>query len=126
MHGVRAEDFRVDYNRCRPHRSHGMMTPTAVRTGWETAHEAAPASAELRRRYASAPFDAGGTPTLHEPTTHQLSLEVDPCTASGQPLQHFKATDKENSQHLGHGSARPGPGTNPEWNLDRPRAESRA
>ena len=23
------EDFRVDYNRCRPHRAHGMMTPAA-------------------------------------------------------------------------------------------------
>ena len=74
---VMVEDFRVDYNRCRPHRAHGMITPAAFRTGWETAHEAAPASAELCRRYASAPFDAGGTPTLQEPTTHQLSLGVD-------------------------------------------------
>ena len=41
-------------------------------------HEAAPASAELRRRYASAPFDAGGSPTLQVPTTHQLSQQVDP------------------------------------------------
>ena len=23
------EDFRVDYNRCRPHRAHAMMTPAA-------------------------------------------------------------------------------------------------
>jgi hypothetical protein len=54
-----------------------MMTPAAFRTGWETAHAAAPASAELRRRYASAPFDAGGSLTLQEPTTHQLSQQVD-------------------------------------------------
>jgi hypothetical protein len=54
-----------------------MMTPTAFRTGWETAHEAAPASAELHRRYAPAPFDTGGTPTLQKPTTHQLSQQVD-------------------------------------------------
>jgi Integrase core domain len=72
------EDFRQDYNRCRPHRAHGMMTPEAFKTGWETAHETAPASAELRRRYASAPFDAGGSLTLKSPTTHKLSQQVDP------------------------------------------------
>jgi hypothetical protein len=71
------EDFRQDYNRSRPHRAHGMMTPAAFATGWRTAHEAAPASAELRLRYASAPVDAGGSPTLQVPTTHQLSQQVD-------------------------------------------------
>jgi putative transposase len=35
---VMVDDFRQDYNRCRPHRAHGMMTPTAFKTGWETAH----------------------------------------------------------------------------------------
>jgi putative transposase len=75
---VMVEDFRQDYNRCRPHRAHGMMTPAAFADGWRECHEAAPASAELRRRYASAPFDAGGSPTLQEPTTHQLSQQVDP------------------------------------------------
>jgi transposase InsO family protein len=45
---VMIEDFRQDYNRWRPHRAHGMMTPAAFRTGWETAHEAAPASAGRR------------------------------------------------------------------------------
>jgi putative transposase len=75
---VMIEDFREDYNRCRPHRAHGMMTPAAFKTGWETAHQAAPASVELHRRYASAPFDAGGSPTLQIPTTHQLSQQVDP------------------------------------------------
>ncbi len=74
---VMIEDFRHDYNRRRPHRAHRMMTPTAFRTGWETVHEAAPASAELRRRYAPAPSDAGGSPTLQEPTNHQLSQQVD-------------------------------------------------
>ena len=54
-----------------------MMTPAAFATGWRTAHEAAPASAELRRRYASAPFDAGGSLTLQVPTIHQLSQQVD-------------------------------------------------
>lgn len=75
---VMVADFREDYSRCRPHRAHGMMTPAAFKTGWETAHEAAPASAELRRRYASAPFDAGGSPALKEATTHPLSQRVDP------------------------------------------------
>ena len=42
---VMIEDFRQDHNRCRPHRAHGMMTPAAFGTGWETVHEAAPASA---------------------------------------------------------------------------------
>ena len=74
---VMIEDFRQDYNRYRPHRAHRMMTPTAFRTGWETVHEAALASAELRRRYAPAPSDAGGSPTLQEPTNHQLSQQVD-------------------------------------------------
>jgi hypothetical protein len=50
---VMVEDFRQDYNRCRPHRAHQMMTPAAFRTGWETAHEAAPASAERQ------PYPAG-------------------------------------------------------------------
>jgi hypothetical protein len=49
-----------------------MLTPTAFRTSWETAHEAAPANAELRRHYASAPFSAGSSPTLQPPITHQL------------------------------------------------------
>ena len=54
-----------------------MMTHAAFKTGWETAHEAAPASAELHRRYASAPFDAGGSLTLQSPPIHQLSQQVD-------------------------------------------------
>jgi hypothetical protein len=55
-----------------------MMTPTAFANGWRTAHEAAPASAELRSPYGRAPFDAGGRPTLQLPTTTQLSQHVDP------------------------------------------------
>jgi putative transposase len=75
---VMIEDYRQDYNRCRPHRAHGLMTPAAFATGWREAHlAAAPASAELRRRYASAPFDADGSLTLQSPTINQLSLEVD-------------------------------------------------
>jgi putative transposase len=75
---VLIEDWRQDYNHHRPHSALGMMTPVAFATGWREAHlAAAPASAELRRRYASAPFDAGGSLTLQIPTTHQLSLGVD-------------------------------------------------
>jgi putative transposase len=74
---VMIEDFRQDYNRCRPHRAHGMMAPATFKASWETTHQAAPASVELRRRYASAPSDAGDTPTLQVPTTHQLSQQVD-------------------------------------------------
>jgi hypothetical protein len=44
---VMVEDFRQDYNRSRPHRAHGMMTPTAFATGWRSAHEAARASARV-------------------------------------------------------------------------------
>ena len=55
-----------------------MMTPVAFAAGWREAHlTVAPASAELRRRYASAPFDAGGSLTLQVPTIHQLSQQVD-------------------------------------------------
>jgi hypothetical protein len=74
---VMIEDFRDDYNRRRPHRAHQMMTPAAFAQGWRTAHEVAPASAELRARYAIAPFDAGGSLTLKEPTNHPLSSQVD-------------------------------------------------
>ncbi|HEY5248575.1 MAG TPA: integrase core domain-containing protein, partial [Dermatophilaceae bacterium] len=45
---VMVEDFRQDYNRCRPHRAHGMMTPAAFKTGWETAQEARVAGAVTR------------------------------------------------------------------------------
>jgi hypothetical protein len=75
---VLVEDWRVDYNHNRPHSALGMMTPVTFAVGWSEAHlAAAPASAELRRRYASAPFDAGGSLTLQVPTTHQLSHGVD-------------------------------------------------
>jgi putative transposase len=74
---VMVEDFRVDYNRNRPHRAHKMMTPAAFAAGWKTAHEAAPASAGLRSAYGLAPSNAGGSPTLQEPTNHQLSQQVD-------------------------------------------------
>ena len=75
---VMIEDFRQDYNRCRPHRAHAMMTPAAFKTGWETAHQAAPDGVELHSPYGLAPFDAVGTPTLQIPTSHQLSQQVDP------------------------------------------------
>jgi putative transposase len=75
---VMVEDFRDDYNRRRPHRAHGMMTPSAFAEGWRTADQAAPASAELHDRYAIAPFDAGGSLTMQSPTNHQLSQPVDP------------------------------------------------
>jgi hypothetical protein len=75
---VMLEDFRQDYNRCRPRRAHGMMTPVVFKTGWETAHEAARASAELHSPYGGAPFDAGANPNLAPPTNHQLSQQVDP------------------------------------------------
>jgi putative transposase len=75
---VMIEDYRRDYNRCRPHRAHRMMTPAAFAAGWREAHPAlTPASAELRRRYASTPFDAGESLTLKAPTIHQLSQQVD-------------------------------------------------
>jgi putative transposase len=39
---VMVEDYRQDYNRHRPHRAHGLMTPAAFAQGWRTAHQAAP------------------------------------------------------------------------------------
>jgi len=75
---VMVDDYRDDYNRCRPHRAHRMMTPTAFKADWETAHAGAPASAELHSAYGLAPLDAGGSPTVQKPTNHQLSQQVDP------------------------------------------------
>ena len=75
---VMVEDFRQDYNQARPHRAHGMMTPTAFKTGWQAAHAAARASAELHSPYGLAPLNAGANPTLDLPTNHQLSQQVDP------------------------------------------------
>jgi putative transposase len=74
---VMVEDFRRDYNRSRPHRAHAMMTPEAFADGWRTAHAVAPASAEFRSAYGLAPLDAGGSLTLQEPVTNQLSQQVD-------------------------------------------------
>jgi hypothetical protein len=70
-------DYRQDYNRHRPHRAHGLMTPAAFADGWRTAHQAAPASAERPSAYGLGPSDAGGSLTLKEPTSHQLSQQVD-------------------------------------------------
>jgi putative transposase len=74
---VLVEDYRQDYNRSRPHRGLGMMTPLAFSEGWRTAHQVARASAELHSPYGLVPFDAGATLTLQEPPTHQLSQQVD-------------------------------------------------
>ncbi len=74
---VMVEDFRRDYNRLRPHRAHGMMAPVVFADGWRTAHQAAPASAELQSAYGLVPFNAGGSLTLQQPTNHQLSEQVD-------------------------------------------------
>ena len=70
---VMVEDFREDYNRARPHRAHGMMTPAAFRAGWDTAHETARARAELHSPSGLAPLNAGADPRLQPPTNHQLS-----------------------------------------------------
>ena len=75
---VMVEDFRQDYNRARPHRAHGMMTPAAFAAGWWTAHEAARASADRHSPYGLAPLNAGANPNLALPTNHQLSQQVDP------------------------------------------------
>ena len=79
---VIVEDFRQGYNRCRPHRAHGMMTPAAFATGWRIAHEAASASASLHSPYGLAPFNAGGSLTMQEPTT--TSSHNGPITGSAQ------------------------------------------
>lgn len=34
---VMIEDFRLDYNRNRPHRAHRMLTPGAFAESWRTA-----------------------------------------------------------------------------------------
>lgn len=73
---VMVAEYREDYNRCRPHRAHGMMTPAAFKTGWETAHQVASASAELQSASGLLPFNAGSRLTLKEPTTTQLSQQV--------------------------------------------------
>ncbi len=72
---VMVEDFRQDYNRSRPHRAHGMMTPAAFKTAGSAT--TARASAELRSPYGLAPFNAGANPNLALPTNHQLSQQVD-------------------------------------------------
>lgn len=74
---VMVSDYRQDHNRHRPHRAHGLMTPAAFAEGWRTAHDAAPAGAELHGRYASVPLNAGGSLTLKEEVNHQLSEQVD-------------------------------------------------
>lgn len=71
------EDFRQDYNRCRPHRAHRMMTPEAFATGWKTAQEAARAGIELRSPSGLAALDAGETSSLEAAINHQLSQQVD-------------------------------------------------
>jgi hypothetical protein len=75
---VLIEDWRVDYNRHRPHSALGMMTPAAFGVSYREAHlAAAHASAELRSPNGLAPFDAGVGLTMQSPTNHQLSQQVD-------------------------------------------------
>jgi putative transposase len=76
---VLIEDWRHDYNHHRPHSALGMLAPAVFARGYRETHPtaAAPSDAELRSRYALAPFHVGGSPTLQSPTTHQLSPQVD-------------------------------------------------
>jgi hypothetical protein len=75
---VLIEDWRLDYNQHRPHSALGMLTPVVFARRYRQAHSTAePAIAELRSRYALAPFDDDGSPTLQSPITHQLSQQVD-------------------------------------------------
>ncbi len=75
---VLIEDWRQDYNQHRPHSALGMMAPARFAIGYREAQRAAArAGGELHSPYGLAPFDAGGGPTLHSPTNHQLSQQVD-------------------------------------------------
>ncbi|MDQ2897679.1 MAG: integrase core domain-containing protein [Actinomycetota bacterium] len=66
---VMVEDFRLDYNRLRPHRAHGMIAPAVFADGWRTAHQAAPASAELQSASGLLPFTpAAALPCRNQPT----------------------------------------------------------
>jgi putative transposase len=69
---VMIEDFRQDYNRCRPHRAHGMKTPAAfaqsVRDGLHTSSD--PRLSPLD----GADRGLAGT----TPNDQQLSQQVDP------------------------------------------------
>jgi putative transposase len=86
---VMVEDFRQDYNRCRPHRAHGMMTPTAFKTGWETAHQATRASAELRSPYGLSGSRDGCPPRLPQNracAVHTRLLGTAGCEPRRRPL----------------------------------------
>lgn len=55
-----------------------MMAPARFAIGYREAQRAAArAGEELHSPYGLAPFDADGGPTLHSPTNHQLSQQVD-------------------------------------------------
>ena len=105
---VMIEDFRVDYNRARPHRAHGMMTPaafaaslrqpllsptaTAAREGIEqpgqqarTPGDPQPVAFQITQRQNQAE-EVTPTPALADsvkadqqvPTPNKLSQQVDP------------------------------------------------
>jgi putative transposase len=75
---VLIEDWRQDYNQHRPHSALGMMAPARFAVRYREVHRAAArADDELRSPYGLAPFDAGGSSTLHSPTNHRLSQQVD-------------------------------------------------
>jgi putative transposase len=82
---VLAEDWRQDYNAYRPHRGLRMMTPDRFAIGWRTAHQAAPASAELHSAYGLVPFDAGADPAHRSPARSQDRLSADGGTDPTQP-----------------------------------------
>ena len=76
---VLIEDLRQDYNRRRPHRALGMMTPVAFAAGWREAHRRprppAPNSTAATRRLRSTP--AAALPCRYLPSTSSHSRWTD-------------------------------------------------
>ena len=83
------EDFRQDYNRYRPHRAHGMMTPAAFSRGWEDRPRGRARQRRTTPAYAPSPFDAGGSP-------YPAGTNQPPALTAGGPMNGVRPA----GQHL--------------------------
>ena len=81
---VMVEDFRQDYNRCRPHRAHGMMTPAAFK-----AELGEHPRGRARQRRTPPPLRAGSVRRRRQP--YPAGTNHPPALTAGGPMNRVRS-----------------------------------